>query len=235
MQVTFRGKHPEAAGIYTFEWEPSETFNFTAGQFIKLLLPHDNPDERGEMHFFTVSASPTEANLANTTKFSQPSSTFKQTLRSLEPGTKVEMTGPYGEFVLPEDTEQKLVFVAGGIGVTPYRSMLRFLTDKGQTRPIQLLYAANQPQELAFRQLFDYLPQPMEVTYLISQADSEWSGQVGQLSGQKIQELANGLKDKLTYLSGPKPMVQTFKDQLLALGISEDKIMTDFFPGYTKI
>ena len=235
MQVTFRGKRPEAYNIYTFEWEPTETFSFTAGQFMKMLLPHPNADERGEMHFFTISASPTETYLANTTKFSQPSSTFKQTLRVLEPGARVEITGPYGEFVLPPDEKQPLVFVAGGIGVTPYRSILKYLVDTNQTRPIQLLYAANQPQELAFRELFDHLPRPIAITYMVSQSNESWSGAVGQLSGAKIQELAGGLDGKLVYLSGPKPMVQAFKDQLLELGINEAKIMTDYFPGYTKI
>ena len=235
MHVTFRGKRPEAANIYTFEWERPEDFNYQAGQYIKLLLPHQNADERGEMHWFTLSSSPSESYLSNTTKFSQPSSTFKQTLIALEPGAKAEMTGPFGEFVLPEDAAQKLVFVAGGIGVTPYRSILKWLNDKDQTRPIQLLYAANQPRELAFRSLFDHLPKPMEVTYLVSKPNAGWSGQVGQLSGEKIQELSNGLENKLTYLSGPKPMVQAFKDQLLELGINEAKIITDFFPGYEKI
>src|SRR5687768_15111575 len=129
MKVTFREKLPIAKDIFTFRWQPSEEFSYTAGQYIKMTLEHEDADDRGDMRFFTLSSSPTEGHLAHTTKFNPEGSSFKEALKDLQPGAEAEMTGPNGEFTLPEDDQQPMVWVAGGIGVTPYRSMIKWLVD----------------------------------------------------------------------------------------------------------
>ena len=243
MIVKFLEKIPVAKDISTFKWQPPESVDYIPGQFIKLILPHDNPDERGVMHFFTLSSSPSEDHLANTTKYAgdDKSSTFKKTLFTLKPGTEVKMTNPSGDFTLPQDESRPLLFVAGGIGVTPYRSIIKWLSDTNQRRPIHLLYAAAEPDYLAFRDLFDSLDW-LKTTYVVSESTPDWpldsargKHETGQLDGRRIKELAGGFDNKLVYLSGPEPMIEAFKKQLLALKLPEIQIKTDFFPGYTHI
>src|SRR4051812_27426879 len=103
MQVTLDHSKDEAANIRTFFFKPESAVQYTAGQYIELTVPHDNPDERGTKHWFTLSSSPTDEFLTITTKFAgDKSSTFKKSLFGLEPGTKLHMSEPMGDFVLPK-------------------------------------------------------------------------------------------------------------------------------------
>src|SRR5687767_16013481 len=110
MNVTFDHIEDIAANIKTFWFKPERPVRYTAGQFTEIYLPHPNADERGQKHWFTVSSSPTDPMVSITTKFAlDRSSTFKQTLRALEPGTKLHLADPMGDFVLPKDKNIPLV------------------------------------------------------------------------------------------------------------------------------
>lgn len=225
MTVKFKEKTPTAKNIYTFKFEAKPRPPQIAGQFLTITIPHENADDRGNRRWFTCSASPTEEDLAITTKFNtERSSSFKTALFNLEPGTELEIIEPKGDFVLPEDTKLPLVFVAGGIGVTPYRSIIKFLADTNQTRTIQLIYSVSDEAELAFRDLFDSLDW-LKKDYLVGE----------KLTAEKVKGIAGGFEGKLVYLSGPEPMVEALNDQLKANGLPEEQIKTDFFPGYAEI
>ncbi len=233
-KVRFLGKTPTARQIFSFHFRPRGKIKQVAGQFITLNLPHEAADDRGTRRFFTLSSSPTENELTITTKLSDQGSSFKKHLANLPIGSELEMGEPRGSFILPDDKSQPLVFVAGGIGVTPFRSIIKYLVDSQKTRPIQLLYAANTIEEVAFRDLFDGQPW-LKVTYIIGQPESDWIGPSGQLDGRRIAELAGGISGKLVYLSGPEPMIESFKQQLLGQNHPDELIKTDFFPGYKTI
>src|SRR5690348_14324223 len=142
MNVVFDHSEPTAANIRTFWFKPERPVQYTAGQFTELYLPHDNADNRGQRRWFTVSSSPTDAMLSITTKYAgDQSSTFKKTLFSLKDGTPLKLADPMGDFVLPKDKTIPLVFVAGGIGVTPMHSMIKYLNDTHEKRTIHLIYA----------------------------------------------------------------------------------------------
>lgn len=233
MQVTFKESRDEAKHIKSFHFVPTTQVDYTPGQFITITLGHDAPDNRGIERWFTLASSPTENDLMIATKFYDKPSSFKQTLHDLQPGATADIEDPEGEFTLPEKPGKPLVFVAGGIGVTPYRSIIKYLSDKGSNPyDIQLIYAANTKEELAFRDLFDNGLENLKVTYLVRDADADWDGPVGTLSGQKIAELAGNIKDKVVYLSGPEPMVETLETELQDMGQPDEGIMTDFFPNY---
>ena len=223
LRLTKRQKETPTAE--SFFWEREEPLLFTAGQYLEYHLPHPDMDDRGEVRWFTISASPTEGGLRLTTRLNPKSSTFKRILFAMQPGDTIEAVNPEGDFVLPDDPAQPLVFVAGGIGITPFRSMLKMMHDTKQLRPIQLIYAAKTADEFAFK---DELAEwGTDVTYVVTEQD-------GTLDGQKIIRLAGGLDGKLAYLSGPEPMVKAFRDQLHQVGIDPATIKIDDFPGYTE-
>jgi ferredoxin-NADP reductase len=234
VQVVLDHVEDIAKNIKTFWFKPERTVRYTAGQYIELTLPHDNPDERGIKHWFTLSSSPSEDLLSITTKHAeQNGSSFKETLFGLSPGDTVMMSEPMGDFVLPKDPLRPLVFVAGGIGITPMRSMIKWLHDNEEHRTIHLIYAANNIEDVAFRDLFNDYGTPADI--VLTNPPAKWEGQTGRLNAEKILELAPDVDHKLYYLSGPEPMVEALEKDLLDLGIDRQRIVGDFFPNYPAI
>lgn len=221
MNVTFVKSVMEAENIVTFHWQPEQPVSYTAGQYIQLTLPHDNADDRGIKRWFTLSSSPTEPDLTITTKdYGDKASSFKKTLFALEPGAAVEMAEPEGDFILPDNPSLDLVFIAGGIGVTPYHSMIKYLSDKGEKRSIKLLYAAQADNQIAFNELFSSYGVDL-VPYIDKRLTTdEIMAQIGSAEG------------KMIYLSGPEPMVEALTDSLKAAGLTDDNLKSDYFPGY---
>lgn len=233
MKLTFDHIEDMAVNIHTFWFKPEKTVDYTAGQYTELHLVYPNPDDRGTKRWFTLSSSPTEELLSITTKFNPASSTFKQALLRLKPGTRLHAADPMGDFVLPKDPSIPLVFVAGGIGVTPFRSMIKWLTDKKEKRAIHMIYAANKLKEVAFRQLLESYG--LKLDLVISQPTPDWKGLSGTLTPERILGLIGSIKDRLIYLSGPEPMIESLMDGLEKLGINKKQLVSDFFPGYTVI
>lgn len=234
MKVTLDLITEETPAISTFYFKPDQTVRFVAGQFIELSVPHDFPDDRGIKRWFTLSSSPTEKLLSITTRFtSDISSTFKDALRGLKPGTQLDMAEPMGDFVLPKSTSRPLIFVAGGIGVTPFHSMLSWLAATGEHRPISMLYGVRVEEDIIFQDTFVRAHQ--HVTIVASQPSAAWGGERGQLNADIIVDLEKPSADSLIYLSGPEPMIESLASQLNAKGIKKDQIVTDFFPGYEEI
>jgi ferredoxin-NADP reductase len=143
------------------------------------------------------------------------------------------MSEPMGDFVLPKDILRPLVFVAGGIGITPIRSMIKWLFDSQQHRTIHLLYAAQTVDDLAFRKLFNDYGLPTDL--VLQSPPLKWEEYSGKLDGNQVLELAPDVDDKLYYLSGPEPMVETLEKELIDLGVNKQRIVGDFFPNYTRI
>ncbi|HSH31446.1 MAG TPA: FAD-dependent oxidoreductase [Candidatus Saccharimonadales bacterium] len=249
-------------------WFRAETpLQFRPGQFLRWNLPHDQPDERGTSRFFSIASAPTEPAILLATKFNAEGSSFKRRLSAMQPGETVEATGPLGGFILPDDPARPVVLVAGGIGVTPFRSMLKMMADSNRQTPTHLLYGSRTASELAFKTDLDQwassLPN-LAITYVVAQPDPEWPGQTGNLDAQRILDLTSlptstvlgdtegGLPPRrsgartaghrrwqdprlLIYLSGPQPMIEALKHGLLELGVAEEQIKTDYFPGYTEL
>jgi len=232
MLVTLDHIEDIAQNIQTFWFKPDKPLDYIAGQFIEMTLPHDNPDARGQKHWFTLSSSPTEPLISITTKHATGQvSTFKQTLFGLKVGAKIAISDAMGDFVLPKDTTLPLVFVAGGIGVTPMRSMVKWLTDKHEKRPIHVIYGARTLAEVAFRELFEEYGLKLDI--ILSEQTGNWSGRTGHLSSELILALAGRSANQLIYVSGPEPMTEKIEAGLLASGVASDKLVLDFFPGYT--
>lgn len=223
-----------AENIKTFWFKPERQLRHTAGQFIELRIPHDNKDKRGDKRWFTLSSSPTEPLVSITTKLvRQNGSSFKQALQALDSNSEITMSEPMGDFVLPKDPSIELIFVAGGIGVTPMHSMIKYMNDTGEKRQVTLIYSARVSEELAFLELF----KTAGITFIpvIGEPATGWDGQTGRINAERIVSLAGGHENKYMYLSGPEPMTEALYKGLKGLGANKKHLVTDYFPGYTEI
>ena len=224
MQVCL--EHIETLGphIKTFWFRPEKSVYYIAGQFTELYLPHQ-ADERGMRRWFTLSSSPTEELLAITTHIQPISgSSFKQQLAALRPGATLHLADPMGDFVLPKDPGIPLLFVAAGLGITPVRSIVKWLHDKGERRRIKLLYKVSEPEDLAFIELFKNYP--LDFVPIITK-------QSGRLTAEKIVHEIQAVEgEPLIYISGPEQMVETLYKELQTKGIHPNRLVGDYFPGY---
>jgi ferredoxin-NADP reductase len=237
MKATLVRTHIEnlAKNVRTFWFEPERPLDQISGQYIEMTLHHAKPDDRGEKRWFTLSSSPTDAPLVSiTTKFAgEVGSSFKKALGKLKPGDTVSVSDPMGDFVLPKDNTIPLIFVAGGIGITPFHSIIKWLHDTKQERDIRFIYSIATERELVFQDLFEHygLHQHM----IVDHPEGTWDGATGQLSGRRILELTKPSEDALIYISGPEPTVESLDSQLTNHGIAKSRLVGDFFPGYPSV
>jgi ferredoxin-NADP reductase len=224
MNLTLVEKIQLIDNIWAFRFKPATPLTWTAGQYIQVELAHDHPDAEGTKRWFTVSSAPYEDIVQITTRVTQ--STFKQTLAALPVGGHLPLIAqPEGDFVWT-DTDRPRVWIAGGIGVTPFRSILRQRFHDHQPLPVTLIYGSRTP-DVPFK---DELAQ-------MSAADPKLQVQyvVGTpLTAAKLTELVPGLNDALVYISGPEPMVESLGEQLKTTGLPEAQLKQDFFPNYTE-
>jgi ferredoxin-NADP reductase len=230
MNVTLDHIEPIAKNIYTFWFRPSHPISYIAGQYIEMYLPHDAADERGERRWFTLSSSPSEELLAITTKhFGDPVSSFKQRLFALKPGDEVKLSEPMGDFVLPKDTTIPLVFVVGGIGVAPVRSIVKWLLDTNEKRTITLLYGAKTESEVAFREIFEAYGITPQI--ILSSPEVSWRGAAGYITTDMIMQAASDSRS-LIYISGPEQFTEKLAADLKTVALPPERLVLDFFPGY---
>lgn len=225
-----------APDIYDFIFSPSRKFAFAPGQYMEWTLGHVAPDSRGNRRYFTLASSPTENSLRVGIKFSQNSSTFKQALLSMDSNSEIVASHLAGDFVLPRGPNQKCVFIAGGIGITPFRSMVKYLLDNHLRRPIILFYANRTADGFAYVNVFEKARQElgMRTIYTVTdarQVPSWWKGRVGRITAELIKAEVPDYANCVFYISGPKGMIDSFNESLSQLHVRESHIKTDFFSG----
>jgi glycine betaine catabolism B len=222
----------EAENISTFYFRPGKPVHFTAGQYAEWTIKHPHPDERGIKHWFTISSSPTEELVSLTTKYAgEKSSTFKQALFNLQPGDEIEMSEPMGDFVLPKLIQTPLLFVAGGIGLTPFHSIFEWLATTGEQRDIKFLYGVRNEDEIVFQDTFDKVG--IQPTVVVSEPSPAWGGERGRITAEMILGLGQPTEDTLIYVSGPEPMVESLEADLKKAGHGK-QFVGDYFPNYDK-
>ena len=222
MIAHFVRSQKQSDDIYTFFFKPQAQSRYVAGQFVEIELQTKQPDERGTKRWFTLSSSPTEELLAITTRLGPDKpTTFKQSLRQLKAGAEVTVSEPMGDFVLPKDTTLPIVFVAGGIGITPARSMVRWLHDLSETRNIELLYFVSNKSDAVFIDEFDQ-HQGLALHLCIDKRPSF----------EILHKMVTDIGQKTIFVSGPEQLVDTVLNQCIANGIPRSRLVIDSFPGY---
>lgn len=216
--LKFLRSYDEVGNIRTFVFE-SAGLTWQAGQYQRYELTQVEGDKKARKRFFTIASAPSEGEIHISTRVSD--SVFKQTLNSLQPGDTIEALGVEGDFTWEGD--EPVVLVAGGIGVTPYRSMLLERAATNRQLNAHLLYFGRD-EKFAFQSEFDRLvvghPE-LTIEYIIGEP----------VTADAVLAHAPESAQQTTYLSGPEPMVDAIGDALQARGVT---LKQDWFPGYTE-
>lgn len=222
----------EVVFAYTGHHKPS----FKPGQYLEWTVPHKKSDSRGNRRYFTIASSPTESDFKLGIKVPQKPSSFKNSLVALTKGTVLAAGQLAGDFTMPPEKDKKLLFIAGGIGITPFRSMIKYLTDKKEKRDIVLIYACADPSNFVYKDVLEKAQSVgVKVLYIVTNKNiptNKWSGLRGRITPEMLVEEVGDFKTRIAYLSGPNAMVDGYKDLLMLLGVNPLNIVTDYFPGF---
>ena len=170
-----------------------------------------------------------------TAKIYDKSSSFKKALLAMKKGDQIIASNLDGEFILSPDPSKSCVFIAGGIGITPFRSMIKYLLDKKLSRPITLLYSNKNKDEITFEDIFEEYKKAFGLKTVYTLTDDVplgWKVRKGYINEAMIKQEAPDYKNKLFFISGPQLMVQSFRKMLISMGVDKNTIKTDYFPGY---
>src|SRR3990167_894493 len=216
---------------YSHYFEKPLGFEFAPGQYNRWFLNIENPDERGSRRPFTIASSPLEKDLMVTTK--KGITSFKKKFFDLKEGEELDIFGPLGTFVLNEQDLKPKVFLAGGIGITPYYSMLTYAFEKKLTNIIILLASFSTKEEIIYHkellEVSKILPN-IKVIYTLTKEDVP-GFESGRINEEMIKKYSD-VSSSVFYIVGPPGMVSNIEGIVTAIGVSEERIKIENFTGY---
>ncbi|HET8942884.1 MAG TPA: FAD-dependent oxidoreductase [Rudaea sp.] len=227
-------KETVANGTMAFHFSKPDGFEFRAGQFADYtLIDPPETDAEGNTRGFSFVHAPFEPDLVAATRMRDTA--FKRVLQDLPIGTEVKLDGPYGDFTLHKTQVTPAVFIIGGIGVTPVRSMVAQATHDKTAHQLTLLHASHTSSDLPLKSDFEQLARDNpNFTYVMAVESSPdgWQGERGRIDAAMIKKYVADLHKPIYYLSGPEGMVKAMRSLLIALEVNEDNIRTEEFTGY---
>jgi ferredoxin-NADP reductase len=234
--LTLKEKIQVSSDIVDLIFRPNQKLAFIPGQYMEWTLSYPHPDSRGNRRYFTLASSPTEDTVRLGVKFYENGSSYKKAMFKMDEKTMIIGSQIAGEFTLPNDYAKKLVFIAGGIGITPFRSMLKYLIDTKQKRDIVLFYANKTVEEIVYKDVFDQAQKELNIktVYTLTGMSSpplNYHGKIGRINAEMIASEVPDYKERTFYLSGPHVMVTAYDEVLKNMGIKNELIKKDFFPG----
>lgn len=207
---------------FVYQVPKNSGFSFLPGQYAEWTLAQQGNDSRGNRRMFSIASSPTEQELRIGIKAGINSSTYKKALLAATAST-MRVSKVTGDFVLPNNTTQPLLFIAGGIGITPFRSMLKYLVDKNQKRDIVLVYLERDAKNFRYA---DVLHAAKSVGVTIHYKTE-------RLTTADLQQLVSDIAGRHCFIAGSNAMVTNYKQMLAReLNIPRRAISTDHFSGY---
>ena len=236
-QSTLLGRTEVAEGTMAFQFEKPKGFVCKAGQYIDLTLLDSQPgSSTGVTHTFSIASCPSDEEILVTTRMRN--TLFKQALSTLPIGSGARIEGPMGSFSLHNNTARPAVFLAGGIGITPFLSMVSHATAEKLRHPIVLFYANRYLEDAAFIDALWKLeranPRFRFVPTLTRTANNNggWKGKTGYISSEMLSTHIGTLRGPIYYIAGPPTMVAATRRTLSEVGVDEDDIRTEEFAGY---
>ncbi len=216
--------------VKSFRFNRPESFDYNPGQFIFVTILLGG---QKTIRHFTISSSPTEKEYLEFTK-KITGHEFSVGLDNLHAGDWVYLNGPLGEFTF-QGEYPKIALITGGIGITPFRSIIKFCTDHKIPSDIVLLYGNRNEQSIVFREELDDMVKinhNLKVVHCLSHPTDAWKGRLGHVDTRLIQDEIPDYSDRVFYVCGPPALVTNLKNALMALNIPVDRIKTETFPGY---
>lgn len=211
-----------------------KSYNFVAGQHTDFTLI--NPpyaDDEGNSRTFSFASSPNDKERLMVATRMRPSA-FKNSLKEIPLGTEVEVDDPMGFFTLHEDSSRPAVFLAGGIGITPFRSMVAWATEEKLAHKLFLFYANKTVQDAAFLedlQNFEKQNPNLKLVVVMTQ-DPSWQGESGHIDKGMLEKYLPDLSTPIFYIAGSDSMVVSMYETLVESSVSKDNIKTEEFTGY---
>jgi len=226
-----------AEGTMAFFFDKPADFEFAGGQSIDMtLINPPETDAEGNTRTFSLAGAPHEPNLMVATRLRDTA--FKRTLRRLQPGTEVKIEGPFGSMTLHRKTNRPAVILAGGIGITPFRSMIVQAIRAETGHDLFLFYSNRRPEDAAFlAELQELARQHTNFTLVATMTNLEksqavWSGETGHISVEMLTKYVADLADPIYYTAGPPALVAAMRDLLNEAGVDEDDVNSEDFSGY---
>lgn len=234
--TTLISKKEIANGTMEFSFKKPEGFSFRAGQSVDItILNPSETDKEGDTRAFSIAASPSEENIIIATRIRDTA--FKRVLREGEEGLEVEIKGPFGSFALHQNEARPAIFLAGGIGITPFRSIIKDATERGLPHKLFLFYSNRISEDAAYlKEIEELAGQNSNFTAVntmtsLEGADS-WEGETGYINMDMVSKYVPQKENAVYYSAGPMAMVSSMRKFLEESGVSDDDIRTEEFAGY---
>jgi ferredoxin-NADP reductase len=236
-ETTLQSSETVAEGTMAFHFAKPAGFKFTAGQSMNVsMIDPPETDAKGNARTFSIVSAPHETELVIATRMRDTA--FKRVLKSMPAGGRVGLRGPAGMFTLDPADARPAVFLAGGIGVTPFMSMLRDAAHSRLGRDLWLFYSNRRPEDAAFLDELAALPKRHSRCHFVGtmvemdKSSRPWSGETGFLDRAMLGHHLKGLAANVYYVAGPPGLVEAMQKMLVAAGVAEEAIHTDEFFGY---
>jgi len=236
-QTHFLGREDVASGTAAFRFARPAGFDFAAGQAVNLtLLEPPETDAKGNSRTFSIASAPHEDSLQFATRLRDTA--FKRVLGALAAGAPVKLRGPMGTFTLPEDPARPVVMLAGGIGITPFMSMLRHAEHAKRPGSRTLLYSNRRPEDAPFiDELTALAARDPRLKLVATMNEMEksarpWSGERAMLDAAFLERHLERGATPIYYIAGPPGLVAAMGKLLRAAAVPEADIRTDEFFGY---
>ena len=234
--VHLKSKNEVANGTMAFHFEKPAGFEFRPGQAVDVILSGADAQSADGRHAFSIVSAPHEDEIVVATRMRD--SAFKKALGSLPLGAAVELDGPFGSLTLHKKAERAGVLIAGGIGITPFMSMLRHAAHQHASQPLALLYSNRRPEDTAFLAELQALQQrhpPFRLVATMTEMEKSsqpWSGATGFVDAAFIRQAVKDLPAPVFYVCGPPGMVEAMRNILVEAGVDEDDVRSEEFYGY---
>lgn len=236
-KTAFVGREIVGPEIILFHVEKPQDFTFLAGQWCFLTVPNIGfQDERGLRRAFSIASSPLEKDLLFVVKTSE--SALKRTMNEMPLGNTITVESPLGNLTLPQEAEMPLVFLAGGVGIAPFRSLIRFSVDAPTGHQITLFYSSQTPEETPFLEELQKIGEKYQRISIIPtmtrlrESSKGWTGLTTRISPEMIKDECRAWESAIYYIVGPPPMAAGMKQLLQGMDIPPSRMKMELFSGY---
>ena len=221
---------PRTADTSSFRFSRPEGFDFKPGQYIMVKI---KSGDKELIHTFSLSSSPTDRNFIEFTK-KLTASEYSTNLRSMMPGDWAHIDGPYGKFTF-EGEYEKILFLAGGIGITPFFSIIKYCSDIRLPTSMVLFHGCRNENEIAFKKELENMQlknHNLKLIYVLNEPSPAWKGKVGFVTARLIGQEVPDFRNRIFYACGPPPMVVAMQKVVSELGLPLTQLKLESFAGH---